>query len=240
MNLYALLIGLGASLAVWRVTKTVVPNLALRWALAALHALGGALIGARLAFLLWQPASFAAQPLSLFRFDQGGFVWFGAVPGGLIVTWIIAKQRSLPFAMVADRLVTMLPPLGIMTWLACWTAGCAYGRVITNADWLPMSVDETGLWAVRFPLQWVAALSLFLIFALYESRFPKKRPGQRAALTWLLFSTHTLLLSFFRADPRPSWQGLTYDEWAAMIYLVSALVFFIMTFWPRKKIERYA
>lgn len=240
MNLYGLLIGIGGALAVWRVAKTVTPALAVRWALAALVVLAGALFGARIGFVFWQPASFTNSFWDVFRIDQGGLVWFGAVPAAWLVMWLIAKQRSLPFVMVADRLVTMLPPMGVMTWLACWTAGCGYGSALAESWWLPNSIDERGVWAVRLPLQWLAALSLLVIFFIWETRFPKRRPGQRAALTWLIFSAHTLLFSFLRADPRPVWRGLAWDEWAAIVYMGSALIFFLMAFWPRKRIERYA
>ncbi len=237
MNGYALLMGLGGMLAVWRVVKTVIPRLAARWALAALLVLGGALIGARIGFVLWQPYSFDSL-WDVLRLDQGGLVWFGAVPFAWLVIWLIAKHRSLPFGMVADRLGSMLPPLGVMTWLACWSAGCGYGMVLENADWLPLSVDERGLWATRLPLQWLAAVSLLLIFFMWETRFPKRRPGQRAAATWLIFSAHTLLFSFLRADPRPIRQGLAWDEWAALGYAITALFTFLWAIWPRNRVER--
>jgi phosphatidylglycerol:prolipoprotein diacylglycerol transferase len=240
LNLYAFLIGAGGSLAVWRVAKTVVSSLARRWVLAALFVLAGALFGARIGFVFWQPESFSGSFWQIFRLDQGGLVWFGALPGAWLMVWLIAKQRSLPFVMVADRMATMLPPMGIMTWLACWTAGCGYGPLLENGWWAPLTMDERGLWAVRLPLQFLAAISLFLIFSTWEAKFPKRRPGQRAALTWLLFSAHTLFFSFLRADPRPIWQGLAWDEWAALFFLGTALFFFLITFWPRKKIERYA
>lgn len=240
MNLYAFLIGAGASLAVWRVTKTVVPGLSLRWAYAALMVLFGALIGARIGFVFWQPESFTADPMAILRFDTGGFIWFGAIPTAWIAVWLIAKRRSLPFAMVADRLLTMLPPMGVMTWLACWTTGSGYGALVEQAWWAPLTVDERGLWAARVPLQWLAALSLFLIFVIWENRFPKRRPGQRSALTWLFFTVHTLVFSFLRADPRPQWQGLAWDEWAALLFVGTAVVYFFINFWPRKKIDVWA
>ncbi len=240
VDLYAFLIGAGASLAVWRVTRTVVPKLALRWAWTAVGVLFGALLGARLGYLFWQPNSFTNHFWQLFRINQGGLVWFGAFPAAWLVIWGVAKFRSLPFTMVADRVLTMLPPMAIMTWLACWASGSGYGELLENAWWAPLSIDERGLWAVRFPLQWVAALSLFLIFAIFEGRFPKNRPGQRAALTWLIFCAHTLLFSFLRADPRPVWHGVTWDEWAAIFYLAGALIFFLVSFWPRKHIEHWA
>jgi lysylphosphatidylglycerol synthetase-like protein (DUF2156 family) len=107
--------------------------------------------------------------------------------------------------------------------------------LLLPVNWhFPLTVDETGIWASRLPLQWIAAVTLFLIYFSFEHRFPRRRAGQAAALTWLLLMVHTLIFSIFRADLRPGRQGLSWDIWAAILFLTMALIWFLIVFYPQR------
>jgi phosphatidylglycerol:prolipoprotein diacylglycerol transferase len=234
LNLYSFLLGIGSSLSIWRVTADVPLHEKIRWASSALVVLLGALIGARIGFLLWQPAYLAAFGWQAMRIWEGGFIWPGAVLGAWLMILLLSWQMRQKVGFVADRMAVMVPPLAITIWLGCWMAGCGYGQVIPLNWQFSMTMDETGQWASRFPLQWVAAVTLFLVYFGWEQRFPSKRTGQRSAITWLIFMVHTLLFSIFRADLRPGWQGLSWDIWFAILYLVAALICFLIAFFPKK------
>jgi hypothetical protein len=76
----------------------------------------------------------------------------------------------------------------------------------------------------------MAATALFLVFFLLEPRFPKNKTGAQTALTWLIFTIHTLLFSFLRADHRPESLGLYWDIWFGLICLLWALVLIWLVF----------
>ena len=234
LNLYALLLGIGSSLSIWRVSREVPARDAMRWSTSALIVLLGGLIGARIGFILWQPAYLEAFGWQVLRIWEGGFIWPGAVAGAWLAILLISWQLRLNVGLVADRLSVMAPPLVTTVWLGCWAAGCGYGPLLPASWHFPMSIDETGMWASRIPLQLLAALSLFLIFFSFEHHFPRRRNGQAAALTWLILMVHTLIFSFLRADLRPGWQGLSWDIWASIIYLIAALIIFLIVFYPQK------
>jgi phosphatidylglycerol:prolipoprotein diacylglycerol transferase len=237
LNLYALMLGIGSSLSIWRVSKEVPAREAMRWSASALIVLLGALIGARIGFVLWQPAYLEAFGWQVLRLWEGGFIWPGAIVGAWLAIFLISWQLHSRVGFVADRMSVMVPPLVIMIWLGCWMAGCGYGPLLPAGWQFPASVDETGMWASRLPLQWLAAISLFLIYFSFEHHFPRRRSGQAAALSWLLLMIHTLTFSLLRADLRPGWQGLSWDIWAAIFYLTTAVFVCLIVFYPQKSEE---
>lgn len=223
MNWYAFLVGVGASLAIWRIVGAQGKK-DLQWVVAGLWLLLGAWLGARLAFFIWQPAALIDQGWSSLGLRAGGMVWPGAVVGAWITIFILALARRTDWLVIADRLLVMLPPLAMMTWLAGWFSGSGYGPVMQAAWWVPKTLDDSFQVLPRFPLQWIAATSLFLLFILLEPRFPKNKTGAQTALTWLIFSFHTIIFSFLRADQRPEYLGIFWDIWFGFVCLHWAIV----------------
>jgi len=230
LNWYAFLVGAGASLAIWRIVQGQKKREDFQWALAGLWVLAGAWLGARLAYFIWHPAAIVDFGWRAFGLREGGMVWPGAVCGAWITIFILALAKRANWLMVADRLLVMLPPLAIMAWLAGWISGSGYGPLMQAAWCIPRTMDDSFQLLPRFPLQWMAATALFLVFFLLEPRFPKNKTGGQAALTWLIFTIHTLLFSFLRADHRPESLGLYWDIWFGLICLLWALVLIWLVF----------
>jgi len=227
LNWYAFLVGTGASLAVWRVVQTQKKKDDFQWVLASLWILLGAWIGARLAFLIWQPAILVDFGWQALRLREGGMVWPGAVLGAWVTVLILSFIKRVNWLEVADRLLVMLPPLVIMSWLAAWISGSSYGPEMGAAWWVPMTMDDSFQYLPRFPLQWVAATSLFIIYFLIESRLRLKKTGAQSAVIWFLFCTHTFVFSLLRADQRPEWLGLYWDIW----FLILCLLWLMFLIW---------
>jgi prolipoprotein diacylglyceryltransferase len=209
-----------------------------QWALAGLWVLAGAWLGARLAYFIWHPAAIVDFGWQAIGLREGGMVWPGAVSGAWITIFILAVARRKTWLEVADRLLVMLPPLAIMAWLAGWISGSGYGPVMQAAWWVPRTLDDSFQLLPRFPLQWMAAASLFLIFFLLEPRFPKNMTGGLAASIWLIFTIHTLLFSFLRADHRPDFLGLYWDIWFGFVCFLwlLVLIWLVLIRKPVKKI----
>ncbi|MBE0687508.1 MAG: prolipoprotein diacylglyceryl transferase [Anaerolineaceae bacterium] len=224
MNWYAFLVGAGASLAIWRIVQGQKKQVDFQWSLAGLWVLGGSWLGAKLAYFIWHPAAIVDFGWQVIGLREGGMVWSGAVFGAWITIFILALAKRTKWLVVADRLLVMLPPLAIMAWLAGWISGSGYGPVMQAAWWVPRTLDDNFQLSPRFPLQWMAATSLFLVFLLLEPRFPKDKTGGQAALNWLIFTIHTLIFSFLRADHRPESLGLYWDIWFGFICLLWAIV----------------
>ncbi|HSM24644.1 MAG TPA: prolipoprotein diacylglyceryl transferase family protein [Anaerolineaceae bacterium] len=224
LNWYAFLIGIGTSLALLRVFQEQKVGERVTWAIAALWLLLGAWLGARIAFFIWQPAAILDFGWQAFGLREGGMVWSGAVFGAWISVWILSLAKGKSFLETADRLLIMLPPLVIMSWLAGWFSGSGYGQIMSSTWWIPITLDDHFEQLPRFPLQMVAAFSIFLLFLLFELRVSMNKTGMKAAIIWSIFSVHTLIFSFLRADLRPEWMGIPWDIWFVFLCLFWALI----------------
>jgi hypothetical protein len=99
-------------------------------------------------------------------------------------------------------------------------------------------MDDSFQLLPRFPLQWLAAASLFLTFLLSESRFPPQKTGAQAALIWTVFSVHTLVFSLLRADQRPEWLGVYWDIWFLILCLLWAIIWNWIVFFRKASQEQ--
>mgnify|MGYP005849541303 FL=1 len=220
MNLFALLVGLGASLGMWQVHLSAPPWHRRVYLNAGLLALLGALLGARLFSVAFYWGYYREHVWEIFQLWRGGLSWVGALAGGVLATWLVSRSTRISWKLFADHLSPLLLPLGVMTWLGCWQTGCAYGPLA--ADWgLPgiATLDETGQLLPRVPLQPLAAACLALLLGWVESRRKAFRcPGMRASAFGMAFSLHLLLFTAFRADPAPRWFSLRPETWAALVF----------------------
>lgn len=238
MNLYAMLIGLGASFGMWRVSQLSPKNQLLASANSALWVLAGSLIGSRIGFVIWQPGYIEENGWRALRIWEGGLIWPGAIAGAWIAIIILAIYRKLDIRILADNIAPLLPPMAIMTWLACISTGSGYGVLISSDFHSPLFVNERGEFLSRFPNQWLAAISLFLLFLILERKLKTKITGLYAAMIWLVFSLHTLLFSFFRADLRPQWRGLPVDIWGAIVLVSFSFIFLFLILLFKKKLPK--
>ena len=104
----------------------------------------GGLIGARALFLIQNPGVIEGIA-DVFKFWQGGIIFYGCILGGLVGTGLFYLRRAaFPFLATADAVAPSLA-LGIaLGRLGCFLNGCCYG-------------DRCNLpWAVRFPTESLA------------------------------------------------------------------------------------
>ncbi len=89
----------------------------------------GGLIGGRLGHVLFeQPTLYIKNPLGIFKFWYGGFVFYGGFIGALIATLILKKFKPFDFLSMAD-LFTPVVAFGYgLGRLGCLFAGCCFGK----------------------------------------------------------------------------------------------------------------
>jgi prolipoprotein diacylglyceryltransferase len=218
MNAYAIVVGIGAALGLFRVSR----QRSGQWLDAALIVLLLSLIGARAAFVLVNPAMFAGRPLEALEIWRGGLSAPGALVGGVLGLLLMAWLQRVPVLRLADWLYPIIPPLAVGAWLGSWLAGSAYGaQVPADTWWSVQAPDESGFVAARIPLQLCAALALAAFYFLMETLTPLPRPSGwffSLAASWLVLVS--LVASLLRADPTPLWRELRVDTWAYLILLV--------------------
>jgi prolipoprotein diacylglyceryltransferase len=214
--LFSLLVGLGAVTGLVGVARNAPEKEARRRVDAGLWALGGALVGGRVGFVVAHWAYFQLHSSEIAAVYLGGISASGALLGSVLALTIYAIVTQMAFGIVADSLLPLLASMTVVSWLSCWLAGVAYGP-LSNAWWGLPARDEWGTVAPRLPLQFLGALLSVGLFASLEmSRERWKFAGRAAALGLLGLALQLFALSFLRADPAPLWRGLHPDAWGAI------------------------
>lgn len=194
-------------------------------------------LGGRALHVIWeQPQLYARNPIQALHFWHGGFVFFGGAFAAFAAgAWIARRRRERVLAW-AD----FFAPVGALVYglgrIACWMAGCCFGRVCRlNGDG-----DDHGL-AFRFPTQPLAVvyeLGVLGALLVVESRRARwtKRIGVRGALAsdgglffmWLaLHSVGRIAMETLRDDDRGVQPfGVSISTWIAAGLLAGSLAWF--------------
>jgi phosphatidylglycerol:prolipoprotein diacylglycerol transferase len=222
---YSIFIALGAGLGLAWITWRSSQKLASRQLEAGMWALVGGLMGSRAGFVAASWPYFQDHVLESFQFYRGGLGWPGALAGGLLALAVYAAFNRIPLAGLADDMLPLLATTAIGAWLGCWVAGCAYG-IASDAWWSLPSLDEWGVVAYRWPVQILGALLTVGLFALVERLLGRAdhKPGYRAILSVLGLSFVLLATALLRGDPAILWNGARLEVWAALVYILLALL----------------
>jgi phosphatidylglycerol:prolipoprotein diacylglycerol transferase len=111
------------------------PSLMLR---ACAWALAGAIVGARLLYVVTNPTSFA-DLADVFAWWKGGVVAYGGFLGGFLATLIFCRIHDVPLLTWVDSVAPALGAGLMITRIGCFLGGCDFG------------IPWNGPWAVRFP-----------------------------------------------------------------------------------------
>jgi len=222
---YSFLIALGAALGLLQIYRHSSPKESSRAVDAGLISMAGALLGARLAFVLMHFSYYQDHLLETLQLWQGGLDTFGAIAGGLITAAILSIVWKNSFFLVTDLAVPLIPPLAIFAVLGSWQAGAAYGAAIPEGAWWGVkALDESGAYLSRFPLQLVTALALLLYYGFLEIRPPLFWNYGSKTICYLAGLAAVLTLtSFLRADPAPVYGRMRLDTWLNLAVLAACI-----------------
>jgi phosphatidylglycerol:prolipoprotein diacylglycerol transferase len=217
-------VGLGLFWSVWPVsifTKTAKERVDL-----CAIALGGALLGGRISYVLVNLPYFQGHIVEIPQVWLGGLSWAGSLSGALLVIFISARIRETPFGNYSDGLLPLLSSIAVSAWLACWVTGYAYGQEV-RAWWGIPARDEWGIIATRWPTQLVGAISaLGVQWITDQLRIHKwvTIPGFSTCLVISGLSVTNLVISIYRADPVPVLNGIRLDTWSSGGFLLFSII----------------
>jgi phosphatidylglycerol---prolipoprotein diacylglyceryl transferase len=107
----------------------------------------GVILGARIGYILFYDfASFAANPLRLFRIWEGGLSFHGGLAGVMLVAAWFVRKHGLTYRNLIDSLALAIPFGIFFVRCANFINGELYGRI----------TGEHVAWAMRFPTDPVA------------------------------------------------------------------------------------
>jgi phosphatidylglycerol---prolipoprotein diacylglyceryl transferase len=213
---FGLLLGLGLIFATYYVWKHGRPtSLSEEQVLdtAFLTILGG-LVGARLLFVLSNLSQFTEDPALAWQFWKGGLSFWGAILGGTMVIFILARRLRWPAGSLFDLAAPALALGSFFGYIGAFLAGSAYGAV-TDAPW---GVRLLGLDGLRQPTQLIDAIWQLLIFIILI-RIRPRSPfyGFLAFLYLILYSLERFLVEFWRGDRTYVWGGISQGQAIAIL-----------------------
>ena len=175
------------------------------------HALSAALwaiimgfLGAKVLYWLVEIKQVIADPSFLIHTLREGFVFYGALIGGLGGVAIYALRKKLPFFSLTDYFIPALVIGHAFGRIGCFFAGCCYGMECVS----PISiVFPTGGAAPAgiplLPTQLMESAFLFLLCAFLVWRLTKKKPfGTVSGWYMVLYGVWRFTIEFFRSDER--------------------------------------
>lgn len=143
----------------------------------------GVIVGGRLGYaLFYKPADYLSNPIELLYVWQGGMSFHGGLLGVLLVLFLFARKKKMPFLAVGDFLAPLIP-LGLAAGrLGNYINGELWGRA-THMPW-GMVFPQSGDGLPRHPSQlYELALEGLLLFVVLWWFARKPRPlGQVSAL----------------------------------------------------------
>jgi len=176
------------------------------------------IIGARAAYVLSDLPSFLAKPLTIFRIDQGGLIYYGGFVGAAAALVLYARRHGESVWSVFDLVVTAVPLAHALGRIGCFLNGCCYGalydgplavrfpsgslpwwhhlreQLITRYDAFSRPVHAAQLYAVA------ANLVIYVVLVGVYRRRPGA--GVTASLYLVLYAAARFLLEFVRGDQR--------------------------------------
>jgi len=193
----------------------------------ALYVVIAAIAGARLFYVLGQPAYYCHNPLEIIMVQNGGLVFLGGLLLAILAVVIFARRKNIPLLSLLDA-ITPGTALGYAIGrLGCFFNGCCFG-LPTN---LPWGIEfPSGSLAAFYcpgehlhPTQLYSSLIVLILFLgllwLYKN---KKFSGQIFFSGLIGYSLYRFLIEFLRYSPI-HWLYLTPSQWIAILIFIFGL-----------------
>jgi len=234
---------LGFSLMLWlikkyKLDKKFFEDLLFWWVV-------GAIIGARIYYVIYAWEMYQDNWLDVFKVWQGGLAVHGIMLGGLITTFIYCRIKKKDFLLTADLVVT-----GLVTAQIVGRIGNYFNQEIfglpTN---LPCGIPiEPALRPEQFmdssffhptfiyeSLGNILILVILLLIHIYRFKRKEFLPGQIFFSYLILYSVLRFLLEFLRVDYSPLVFGVRWAQLLSSCLIVLALAFLILRFVQYKR-----
>ncbi len=169
-----------------------------------------AIVGARLFYVIGFPQSFIQDPLSIFRVNEGGMVFFGGLLFSLMSVIVFVHKRKIDVWKMLDAIAPACALGYGIGRIGCFLNGCCYG---------------IELFGIVQPTQIYSSVAGFIMFAVLTWLYRgKKFDGQIALMGLVLYCAYRFFLEFLRYSPVHVWI-FTLNQILAVLIFIAASYF---------------
>jgi len=186
----------------------------------------GAILGARLFYVIHHANFFWESPLSIPRLWFAELAWQGAVIGGLLALWGMCRWRGIEWSDMADGIALALPVAVMAIAWASRSAGLLLGRPVGDLTTVPVwsasfLPDLHRDVAARYELQMlVIFMGLIILLVVTALALTDSLAKQRLWIVLGLIGLMTWIVSQFSAMPPDMILGISLDRLSAIVLII--------------------
>lgn len=225
-----MLIGmLSAFLLLWR-TRRIVPFTEDDLFSGALWAIILGFIGAKLLFWIVEFDQILADPSFLAATLREGFVFYGALIGGVLGVLICSRRKKLPFLAYIDLFAPSLVLAHAFGRIGCFMAGCCYGCATDSCLGVVYPGNSAAPAGIPLlPTQLFESAFLFILTAVLVWLLKKRRTfGTVTGWYLILYGVWRFFIEFFRSDDRGAVGLLSTSQFIAIFMVAAGVVLLIL------------
>ena len=195
---------------------------------AGIFAMIGAMIGAKVLFIIISIDDIIRLQLSPEAVIKGGFVFYGGLLGGFGGLMLYVRLYKLPAIDYLDICATVLPLGHAVGRVGCFFGGCCYGIPYDGPGCVVYeeTVGMTPLGVPLLPVQLIEGAALLVLFGLLM--YVLYRKESRGLPVWvycLSYSVIRFVLEYFRGDGiRGKFLWLSTSQWISILIIIVSVV----------------
>ena len=160
---------------------------------------------------------------------RSGGVFYGGLIGGGLFSLVFIRIRNINFRDIMDIIVPSIALFLVFGRVACFSAGCCFGR---EATWGIVMSDGVA----RIPVQLIESIfSLCIVVPMLLLRPERERRGVLLPMFLATYAVGRFLIEFMRGDMNRGVFILSTSQWISLVLLLSLGLFLIIM---SKKKER--
>jgi phosphatidylglycerol:prolipoprotein diacylglycerol transferase len=161
----------------------------------------GAVIGARLLYIIFHAREFSSSPLSIIKIWEGGLMFFGGFLGAVVAALAFLKKNRMPILKTGDLAAPIIGLGEFFTRIGCFLNGCCFGEP-TSLPWgikFPYHCAAGQLRTHLHPTQLYSSIFGLLLFFYLGWRLKKRpRTGQVFGEFLIGYGAFRFLIDFVR------------------------------------------
>jgi phosphatidylglycerol:prolipoprotein diacylglycerol transferase len=197
---------------------------------AAIWAIVMGFIGAKVLYWIVELDRIIADPSFLLHTLREGFVFYGALIGGLLGVAIYAATKKLPFFSLTDYFIPALVIGHAFGRIGCLFAGCCYGMECVSPISIVFPAGSAAPAGVPLlPVQIMESAFLFLLCAFLVWRLKKQKPfGTVSGWYMVLYGAWRFTIEFFRSDARGAVGVLSTSQFISIFVLLGGVALLLL------------